>query len=147
MTIASDLNADEGVKLKPYLDCCGKDWRDCACQKKGNMTIGVGTNLDWGISEEEAFMLRDNRINSAMSECAKYPWFQSLDDVRKEVIAEMMFNLGASKFAQFQRLVAALERKDYVSAASEMKSSHWAAEVGKRAVRLANMMESGNEAR
>lgn len=143
MNLPEIINDDEGVKLQPYLDCCSKHWRDCVCKTKGFLTIGVGTNLDDGITEQEAFQLRDNRLFIAKQECAKYVFFSDLDPVRKDAITSMMFNLGAPRFAEFAKLIAALNRKDFDGAASEMLSSRWASEVGKRAVRLAGMISSG----
>lgn len=45
MTIQHQLIRHEGERLKPYMDCCGKSWRDCQCIDKGKLTIGVGRNL------------------------------------------------------------------------------------------------------
>lgn len=140
MTIQDDLNRDEGVKLKPYLDCCGKYWRQCACAVKGKLTIGVGRNLDdVGLSVEESFLLRDNDIAKARSACiAAFPWFLKLTPPRQDVICNMVFNLGLIKFCYFKQFIAALEQGDYVKARAEMLNSHWASEVGDRARRLAD---------
>lgn len=126
------LVRDEGMKLRAYLDT------------KGKITIGVGRNLeDVGISEAEAMQLLSNDIATARSEAAKYPFFPSLDPVRQDVMIAMLFNMGASRFAEFKRMFQALNRKDFEAAASEMLSSKWSSEVGKRAARLAEMMRSG----
>lgn len=126
------LVRDEGMKLRAYLDT------------KGKITIGVGRNLeDVGISESEAMLLLSNDIATARAEAAKYPFFPSLDPVRQDVMTAMAFNMGASRFAEFKRMFQALNRKDFEAAASEMLSSKWSSEVGKRAARLAEMMRSG----
>jgi lysozyme len=132
VTIEDVLIRDEGMKLRVYQDTQGK------------MTIGVGRNLeDVGISEEEALLMLRNDIAVARRECSKYPWFRGLDEARELVVVSMMFNMGASKFAQFQRFHAAVAKNDFQAAASEMQASHWASQVGKRAVRLAEIMRSG----
>lgn len=139
------LGADEGFREKPYLDCCGKYWRDCTCKLKGQLTIGIGRNLDGvGISMAEAKILLQNDIALARAEASKYFWFSGLDPVRQDVVTMMIFNLGAPKFAKFQRLMSALALRNFDTAAEEMLNSHWAAEVGKRAVRLSEMMRSGS---
>lgn len=135
MSIEDILIRDEGLRLRVYLDTNGK------------MTIGVGRNLeDQGISEDEAMAMLRNDILSASKEASKYPWFQALDENRQLVILSMIFNMGASKFSEFKRFFLALSSKDYAAAASEMLNSHWASQVGKRAVRLADVMKSGVEA-
>lgn len=132
MSVEDVLIRDEGIRLRVYLD------------EKGKSTIGVGRNLeDVGISEDEALLMLKNDILTARKECAKYPWFSTLDETRQDVIVCMMFNLGAAKFAEFKGLSAALQAHNFDSAATEMLSSRWAGEVGKRAVRLAEAMKSG----
>ena len=135
MSVEDILIRDEGMKLRSYLDT------------KGKITIGVGRNLeDVGISEEEAMILLRNDLAVARKEAAKYSWYPALDEVRQDVVLCMIFNMGASKFAEFKRFFAALDRHDFDSAASEMLSSVWASQVGKRAVRLAAMMKCGSVA-
>lgn len=124
----------EAMRLFPYKDSVGK------------LTIGIGRNLeDVGITEAEAFFLLDNDIAKAVSHCrSAYPWFNELDDSRQNVICSMVFNLGMRGFANFKKLIAAMEKKDYAEAANQMKSSLWASQVGKRATELAEMMLMGD---
>lgn len=124
----------EGLKLTPYKDTMGF------------LTIGVGRNLDGcGISEIEAMVLLDNDISKAVAYCRDaFAWFNGLDDTRQNVIASMLFNLGAAKFAEFKRMVAALEKRDFDTAANEMLISKWAGQVGARATELAQMMRDGD---
>ena len=129
------LTAHEGLRLKPYRCTAGK------------LTIGIGRNLeDVGISNEEANFLLDADIGRVVFECKKhFPWFDGLDDVRQEVVANMVFNLGISRFREFKRMIAAIETGDYATAALEMRSSKWAAQVGERAEDLSAMMATGSE--
>lgn len=136
------LNRDEAVKIKPYLDCCRKAWRDCVCVKKGKLTIGVGRNLDDdGISVTEAFLLRDNDIAAVRKSCsAAFPWVTALSPDRQDVVCAMVFNMGLLRFCDFKLFIQALEKGDFVTARSEMLDSKWAAEVGDRAKRYADVM-------
>jgi lysozyme len=135
----------ESMKLKPYLDCCGKFWRDCVCPAKGNLTIGVGRNLDtMGISSQEALLLLDADESRVLGEAGTFNWFNALDQVRQDAFCDMLFNLGLSRFCGFKRLIAAFEKNDMQSAASEMLNSKWAAQVKGRAVELADMLRSGS---
>lgn len=135
MTIEDCLIQDEGMRLRPYLDTAGK------------LTIAVGRNLeDVGLSEDEAMTLLRNDIAKARVSASKLQFFSRLDPVRQDVVIMMIFNMGAAKFAGFSRMIAALERLDFEAAANEMLASHWASQIGKRAVRLAQMMRSGEYA-
>lgn len=128
------LIEDEALKLKPYKD------------SKGKLTIGVGRCLETtGISETEAMILLDNDISKAVSYCrAAFEWFNDLCDSRQNVIASMVFNLGPAGFSEFKKMIEAMGKKDYESAANQMLASKWAADVGKRAPRLAQMMRDGD---
>ncbi len=124
----------EGLRLKPYKDSVGL------------LTIGYGRCLDnVGISEAEALVLLDNDISKAVAYCREaFPWFNSIDDSRQNVIASMVFNLGAAGFAEFKKLIAAVIRADFSEAANQMLLSRWAGQVGPRAVELAEMMRAGD---
>lgn len=123
----------EGLRLKPYRDIRNK------------LTIGVGRNLeDVGISREEALMLLDHDIARVRREVGHaFPWFSGLDPVRKDVVLNMAFNLGLSRFRRFRKTVAALRARDWEAAAEAMLDSLWARQVGRRARELAEMMRRG----
>jgi lysozyme len=124
----------EGLSLKAYKDSLGF------------LTIGYGRCLDTtGISEPEANALLDNDISKCVAYCREaFSWFDALDDARQNVICSMIFNMGAAKFAEFKKLIAAVIAKDYNEAANQMRQSVWAGQVGKRASELAQMMIDGD---
>jgi lysozyme len=124
----------EGISLKPYQDTVGK------------LTIGVGRNLDdVGLTEQEALDLLDNDIAKVLTYCREaFSWFNILCDARQNVVASMIFNMGAANFAQFKKMIASIEKSDFKDAANEMLCSKWAAQVGARATELAVMMENGD---
>ena len=129
MKIEEELIRDEGLRLSLYPDSVGK-W-----------TIGVGRNIeDRGIHADEAILMLKNDIIDARESAEKFEWYHELSDDRKKVIINMIFNLGETKFRQFKKMIAALEREDYESAADEMLDSRWAYQVGPRATRLVKRM-------
>lgn len=73
----------------------------------------------------------------------KLPYFKCLDPIRQMVLIDMAFNLGINNLLQFKKTLQAIEQANYTEAAKEMLNSKWAIQVGKRALRLAKMMESG----
>jgi lysozyme len=129
------VKLDEGLRLKPYRCTAGK------------LTIGYGRNLeDNGISDEEAEYLLTNDLKfAAMETVAMFPTWDRLSDLRREVLVNMMLNLGATKLRKFKRMREALSREDYGSAAAEMLDSKWALQVGQRAERLAKQMRDDEE--
>ena len=55
----------------------------------------------------------------------------------------MCFNLGETKLLKFEKMIKALNAKDYNRAANEMLSSKWSKQVPLRAERLAEIMREG----
>ncbi len=133
VTLARELRRDEGVRLMPYRDTVGK------------LTIGVGRNLeDRGITLAEAEILLLSDIHATIAAVEKaVPWYPRLDPVRQRVLINMAFNLGTAGLLAFRQMLAACQRGDYDTAADEMLESLWAQQVGTRALRLAQMMRTG----
>jgi len=123
----------EGLRLTVYRDSIGLP------------TIGVGRNLqDRGISEPEAMILLANDITNVLADLDRaLPWWRQLSENRQLVLADMCFNLGISRLMGFKNALQAAQEGRWSDAAHEMLDSRWAAQVGSRAVELADMMEVG----
>lgn len=144
-SLKAALYRDEGVRLKPYLDCCGKPWRDCTCKTKGKLTLGVGRNIDdVGISIGESDTMLDNDITRASAAVYRHlTWIMNLDEVRREALINLAFNVGVAGLLGFTRMLTALERGDYETAARELLDSKYRKQVLTRAERLAEQIRSG----
>lgn len=125
----------EGIRTKMYLDSVGK------------VTIGVGRNLsDRGISESEAYAMLHNDIQECEARLdLNLPWWKQLSDIRQRVLVDMCFNLGIQGLLGFHNTLNALANSNYQGTANGMRASKWAEQVGKRAERLARMMESNQD--
>lgn len=118
---------------------------------EGYWTIGIGRNIDpengIGLSDEEVEFMLENDILRVMQELAsEYPWFSDLDDVRKDAMIDIAFNLGATRLRGFRRALAAMEAGNYKEAATEFLDSKWAKQVGGRALEITDMIASGEYA-
>lgn len=129
------LQRHEGWRAKVYKD------------SEGINTIAWGRNLDQvGVTQAEGGILLNNDISDAESECKKrFSFFSDLNDIRQEVLTNMMFNLGWPRLSGFKNMIAALEEVDYELAAAEMLDSKWHTQVKSRAEELATQMRTGNE--
>jgi lysozyme len=114
---------------------------------RGYWTIGVGRlideNLGGGLSDAEIDYLLANDIKRCRAEAEQYPWFNKMNEPRQAVILSMLFNLGRPRFDKFQNMQAALLVGDYILASHEMLDSRWANQVGRRAIEMSDMMQSG----
>ena len=126
------LTLHEGLELKPY---------KCTSDK---LTIGIGRNIeDIGITEDEARYLLQNDVDRILKEVEHWTFLEKLSEPRQAVILDMVFNMGIVRFLKFKKTIAAIEEGDYIQASIEMLDSKWAKQVGRRAVRLAETMASG----
>jgi lysozyme len=131
-TLKQQLVQHEGLRLKPYKDTVGK------------LTIGVGRNLEKGITEAEAMVLLDNDIISVFDDLDRYcPWWRRMSEARQMVLADMCFNLGIKRLMGFMKTLSAMQSGRYEVAAVEMLDSLWAKQVGRRAITLSEMMKEG----
>lgn len=128
--LKTDLVRDEGMKLHPYVDTVGKT------------TIGVGRNLDdVGLTEQEVLILLQNDITNTLDELAyRVPWIFEKPEPVQRAVANMLFNMGWPRLSQFKRMLAALEKDDFMTAANEALESRWASQVGDRARRIAKLI-------
>lgn len=131
--LKDDLRRDECVRLKPYKDSVGK------------LSIGAGRNLDdVGISPAEAdLMLTNDIIDATRSLDIGFPIWKTLSDARQRALVNMVFNMGLNKFLGFKKMLDAIRDKDFETASKEALDSTWAAQVGSRAERIANLLKNG----
>jgi lysozyme len=113
--------AHEGSKRFVYQDSLGY-W-----------TAGIGRNLDprsqKGLTIEEQHYLLNNDIKSCIKDLSAIPVYIMLDEVRKEVLVELVFNMGIARVLKFKRMIAALQDHDYTNAVEELQDSLWAKQV------------------
>lgn len=115
---------------------------------EGWLTIGVGRLIDerkgGKISHDEAMYLLNNDIKKVIGQCDRaFDWYDELDEARKIVIINMVFNMGLGNFKNFKKTISFIEQGIYISASKEMLDSKWSKQVGKRADELSNIMLTG----
>tara|TARA_R110002049_G_scaffold56928_4_gene156591 strand:+ start:1256 stop:1675 length:420 start_codon:yes stop_codon:yes gene_type:complete len=129
------LKRHEGVKSHIYKCSAGYE------------SIGVGRNISksgLGLSEDEVDYLLESDISRVIKELSsEYPWFSSLDDVRKDAMIDISFNLGATRLRGFKRALAAMDVANYKTASLEFLDSKWSRDVKGRSTELAYMIETG----
>ena len=137
----------EGMKLKVYDDANGKEIR-AGDTLVGHPTIGVGRNVagdGLGITEEEAKILLSNDVDRVLREVNHWAFMENLNEPRKTVIIDMVFNMGCSRFNEqaWPKFFKAVMTGNYTEASKQMLDSKWAGQVKTRANILAKMMETG----
>lgn len=130
------IEAHEGRRVNAYVD------------SRGIPTIGVGFNLTrpdakdkiaaLGLSYEAVcrgtVSLTDAQIDALLDldiaaaragarRCVHA--FDTLPPQAQMVIVDMIFNLGVGGFSTFRKMIAAVERRDWTTAAEQMRDSIW----------------------
>ena len=138
--LLKSVKEHEGYRNKVYLDSLGK------------RTVGVGhlcVEDHWEDNKEysEKYLmniLKDdlkNAIEGAERLCSKCP---DLDDLAKETIIEMVFQLGETGVSKFRNMWKALQHDppNYERASLEMLDSRWASQTPGRAKEMSEHMRS-----
>lgn len=128
------LIRDEGWRNRMYTCTAGK------------LTIGVGFNLEANAMCDAAIgaQMRHD-IQKAQTQAAGVigeVWAE-MDEVRRDVITSMVFQMGAGGFAKFTDTIGLIRQKKWADAADAMLNSKWAKQTKKRAQRLSEMMRTG----
>ena len=115
-SIEEQILYHEGEKLKPYKDSLGI-W-----------TIGVGHNLDNGISKAASKFIFHEDLKESIDWLVAFfgPHFwSSISEGRRRALIDLRFNLGANKFKLFKRLIVAVKTHQWYMAAYELTDSLW----------------------
>ena len=136
------LKVDEGVVYEIYNDHLGYP------------TFGIGHLVLEGdpehgaavgtpVSEDRVDECFEKDVESVISDCKKLheAWDGYPEEV-KQIIANMMFNMGLTRLSKFKNHNAALASGDWKTAAVEGRDSRWYQQVTNRAERLMSRLEN-----
>lgn len=129
-----ELMEDEGFRQKVYLD------------HKGFPTIGYGTKIDEIVlSRATALEWLMAEVEEKEARLERIPFFPTLDDVRKDVIRSMAYQMGVRGVQLFRDMWLAISVGDYMAAGRAMRDSKWWRDPNTqgRAERMAKRMERG----
>ena len=141
--VFEQLKIDEGVVYEIYEDHLGY-----ATFGVGHLITPNDLEYNWAIgtpiSEERVAEAFENDLDIAILECKmlyKESWDMFCDEV-KEVLVNMMFNLGRPRLSKFKKMNANLKIANHKEAAKEGRDSLWYRQVGNRAERLMTRLEN-----
>ena len=132
------IKTHEGFRNYVYLDSLGKK------------TVGYGhlclKGEDWDIrksySIEELEDCFERDFIMALAGAESLIGTLNIPIKVKEVITEMVFQLGKTGVSKFKKMWKALENKDYEEAAKQMLDSKWHRQTPERARMLSDIVKS-----
>ena len=135
------LKIDEGVVYEIYNDHLGYP------------TFGIGHLVLEGeaehgqpvgtaVSEERVDECFEKDVEYVLNDCKiLHEDFDNYPEEVKQIIANMMFNMGRTRLTKFRKHNAALQEGDWKTAAIEGRDSRWYKQVTNRAERLMKRLE------
>lgn len=102
-----------------------------------------GQDVGTPVSEERTIECFEQDVQSVLSDCKKlHEGWDGYPQEVKQVIANMMFNMGLTRLSKFRKHNAALQCGDWQEAAVEGRDSRWYKQVTNRAERLMVRLEN-----
>ena len=116
----------------------------------GKATIGYGhlltedDDFEEGIQYDKSLLevLFDKDFNRSAYNAEQLLEGIDICDTAREIIVEMVFQLGIGGVSKFKKMFEALRKKDYNEAAEQMLDSQWRVQTPKRCEELSSLMRS-----
>ena len=130
MALIDDIKRHEGFSKTISQDHLGKD------------TIGIGflvstLELDEDICDE---ILKRLLIKKEAQIHRKFGWYDGLPQEAKDIVINMVYQLGLNGFSKFKRTIHYLSEHKYQACSVEMLDSLWAKQTPNRAKELSDRM-------
>ena len=130
------IKENEGLRLKKYNDSLG------------NPTIGYGhlvkpdSKIPDTISKAYADQLFEKDYRYHKQAAQSIPGYDKMSLQQKAAMIDLTFNMGPQWYQEFPLMMAALQKKDYNTAAAELKDSLYYNQVGRRGVTTVSLMNN-----
>lgn len=133
-------------KHEGYVDHVYLDSRGFPTAGIGHLLAGKGYRVGQKVSAAQISAWFKQDVAGAISGAKKDigPAYDHLNEARKMVVIDMVFNLGTAGFGGFHATIHAIQTGAYAKAAENMLQSLWAKQVGNRAIENARIMRTGS---
>ena len=135
------LKIDEGVVYEIYNDHLGYPTfgiGHLVLEGEPEHGLSVGTP----VTEERVDECFERDVEYVLNDCRiLHEDFDNYPEEVKQIIANMMFNMGRTRLTKFRKHNAALQEGDWKTAAIEGRDSRWYRQVTNRAERLMKRLE------
>lgn len=132
------IEFEEGSSPYPYDDKTGIRVK----APLGNLTIGVGHNLDaHELSHDIIQRILEEDLEAVIENCYNFlPFMGRLTENRQLAVLDMSFQMGIKGFLKFEKCVEALSQEKFEIAADEIRNSLYHKQTTARAERKAVMV-------
>ena len=115
MSLIKQIKQHEGFRSTVYQCTEGYD------------TIGYGFTIkDLELDEDIAELILIRKLADLQERISStFSWFSNADEVVKDIVTNMCYQLGISGFSKFKKTIYYLETEQYEEASKEMLDSLW----------------------
>ena len=136
------LKVDEGVVYEIYNDHLGYPTFGI-----GHLVLDSdpehGAAVGTPVSEDRVDECFEKDVETVIADCKKlHEGWDGYPQEVKQIVANMMFNMGLTRLSKFNKHNAALQSGDWKTAAVEGRDSRWYNQVTNRAERLMSRLEN-----
>lgn len=160
MNIFNALTLDEGLKLSLYKDTLGY-WTigiGHLVTKNPSYVIAIGElnkvvnrQTNGSITLQEAQSIFNSDISTTISLVSNHsflgPIYSNLDDIRKDGLINMAFQLGVGSLSRFTNSLGLIGQQQWDAAAKNFRQSKWYTQTPNRAERVINTLCYGSYAK
>jgi len=101
-----------------------------------------GASVGTPVTEERVKACFEKDVETVIGDCIiLHDAWDGYPEEAKQVIANMMFNMGRTRLSKFKKHNSALQSGDWKTAAAEGRDSRWYKQVTNRAERLMSRLE------
>ena len=135
--LKEEIRKHEGFRAVVYKDSLGKrtvGW--------GHLCVEDHWEDDKEYSEDYLKEIFDKDFDDALKNAESLIGERSINHIAKQVIIEMVFQLGIGGVGKFKKMWEALDKENYSLASTEMLNSRWAKQTPARCGVLSSKMKS-----
>lgn len=140
--VVKRLPIEEGVRKLAYDDSTG---RQVTCKPRGNLTIGIGHNLEIGLDDDDISWFLRKDLQKIVAPLSQYEWYKKCDPVRRSVLLDMAFNQGVNGLLHYSHMLSAILKNDWETAAAECGVADPKLDASRYAPLRKLMLVGGNE--
>ena len=132
MSLIESVKKNEGYRSMVYKDSLGID------------TIGYGFAIkDLELDEDIAELILIRKLADLQERISStFNWFNNANEVVKDVVTNMCYQLGISGFSKFKKTIYYLETEQYEEASIEMLDSLWHKQTPNRSKELSEELRA-----
>ena len=135
------IKKHEGVKTRPYKDSLGL-WTVGVGHLIGDgKTLPPEYNREFSIDEVNNIFDKDFEHHQKAAE--KIPGYDKLNETGKGALIDLTFNMGPAWYKKWPNFTKQLEAGNVEGAASNLESSKWYGQVGRRGPEIVSMIRQG----